>query len=512
MQTQLSPTLILALIVLYFIMLIGIAVWTSRGSDNQSFFTANRQSPWWLIAIGMIGTSISGVTFISVPGYVNSSAMSYMQLVLGYLVGYLVIATVLLPMYYKLNLISIYAYLEKRFGTTTYKTGSAFFILSRVIGSSLRLFLMAKVLHTFVIDPLFHIPFFVTVFVTIFLIWTYTFKGGVKTIIWTDTLQTLFLITSLILTIILISQRMNLDFSSMVSTIKNDARSQIFFFDGGWGDSKNFFKQFIAGAFIAIVMSGLDQDIMQKILTVKNLRGAQVNMYSYSTLLVIINLLFMSLGILLFLYASQNNIDIPTKEITKWVAGVPSVMNVPDTDLLFPTVALKYASPFVGVLFILGITAASYASADSALTSLTTAFCIDFLGLGKSDVNSPKSAKLRHNVHIGFSVVFFIMILIFHAAATGEVIKLVFDSASITYGPLLGLFAFGFYTKQQINDRLSLWVCLAATAITAAIYVYNGYFGNLIFGYKFGFELLLVNGLLTFIGLWLISKKGGTQL
>ncbi len=505
--SQLSPSLIIALIIGYFILLIGIALLTSRNSDNHSFFVANKQSPWWLIAIGMIGTSISGVTFISVPGYVNGSSMSYLQLVFGYLVGYVTIATVLLPMYYRLNLISIYSYLEQRFGTTAYKTGSAFFILSRVIGSSLRLFLMSKVLHTFVIEPLFGVPFFITAFFTIFLIWTYTFKGGVKTIIWTDTLQTLFLVTSLVLTIILIGQRMNLDISGMISTVTHDARSQVFFFEGGWGDPKNFFKQFIAGAFIAIVMSGLDQDIMQKILTVKNLRGAQINMYSYSSLLVIINILFMSLGVLLFLYAAQNHIEIPSKTVTVWANGVSSVKTVMDTDLLFPTVTLKYASPFVGVLFILGITAASYASADSALTSLTTAFCIDFLGLGKNDVNAVKSAKQRHNVHIGFSVLFFVMILIFHAAATGEVIKLVFDSASITYGPLLGLFAFGFYTKWQINDPLSIWVCITATLVTTAVYLYNGYFGNLIFGYKFGFELLIFNGLLTFLGLRLIAKK-----
>jgi Na+/proline symporter len=507
MKETLSPALILSIIITYFAILIAISWFTGRKADNTDFFIARRQSRWWIIAIGMIGTSISGVTFISVPGYVNSSAMSYMQVVLGYMVGYSVIALILLPMYYKMHLISIYGYLEDRFGVTAYKTGSAFFLLSRTVGSSLRLFLMAKVLHAFVIGPLFDIPFWVTVLVTILLIFSYTYKGGIKTIIWTDTLQTLFLISSLILTIILIGRHMNLGIGSLISTVTNDARSQIFFFEGGWGDPKNFFKQFTAGAFIAIVMSGLDQDIMQKILTVKTLKGAQVNIFSYSSLLVLINLLFMSLGILLFIYASQNGVEIPGKEVTSYVNGVAATKTIPDTDLLFPTIAFKYAPAVVGILFILGITASSYASADSALTSLTTAFCIDFLGFGKKDINDERNARVRHLVHIGFSAVFFITIMLFYFTATGEVIKLVFDSASITYGPLLGLFAFGFYTKRQIKDRLSVWVCLFSVLITSSIYIYNTQLGYPVLGYKFGFELLILNGLMTFLGLLAISSK-----
>ncbi|MBI1227458.1 MAG: sodium:solute symporter [Bacteroidetes bacterium] len=505
---NLSPTLILSIIIAYFAVLIGISWYTSRNADNSEFFMAGRKSPWWIIAIGMIGTSISGVTFISVPGYVNSSAMSYMQTVLGYMVGYAVIAWVLLPLYYRLHLVSIYGYLEQRFGPVAYKTGSAFFLLSRTVGSSLRLFLMAKVLHAFVFEPIFHIPFGVTVLVTIILIYTYTFKGGIKTIIWTDTLQTLFLISSLILTIVLVGQHMHLGIGDLISTVKHDARSQIFFFEGGWSDPKNFFKQFVAGAFIAIVMSGLDQDIMQKILTVKTLKGAQVNIFSYSSLIVLMNLLFMSLGVLLFIYASQNGIEIPTKEVTKFAEGVATTTSVPDTDLLFPTIAFKYAPAAVGILFILGITASSYASSDSALTSLTTAWCIDFLGFQKTDVNSEANARTRRRVHLAFSAIFFVLIMVFHFMATGEVIKLVFDSASITYGPLLGLFAFGFYTKRQINDRLSLYVCLGAILLTSLIYLYNGYLGYPIFGYKFSFELLVLNGLLTFLGLLAISHKG----
>lgn len=505
---NLSPTLILSILIAYFAVLIGISWYTSRHADNSDFFMAGRRSRWWVIAIGMIGTSISGVTFISVPGYVNSSAMSYMQTVLGYMVGYAVIAWVLLPLYYRLNLVSIYGYLEQRFGPVAYKTGSAFFLLSRTIGSSLRLFLMAKVLHAFVFEPIFHIPFGITVLVTIVLIFTYTFKGGIKTIIWTDTLQTLFLISSLVLTIILVGQHMHLGIGDLVSTVKNDARSQVFFFEGGWGDPKNFFKQFVAGAFIAIVMSGLDQDIMQKILTVKTLKGAQVNIFSYSSLIVLMNLLFMSLGVLLFIYASQNGIEIPTKEVTKFAEGAASVATVPDTDLLFPTIAFKYAPAAVGILFILGITASSYASADSALTSLTTAWCIDFLGFQKTDVNSAANARTRRWVHLAFSAIFFVLIMVFHFLATGEVIKLVFDSASITYGPLLGLFAFGFYTKRQINDRLSLYICLGAIIITSLVYFVNNYLGYPILGYKFGFELLVLNGLLTFLGLLAISRAG----
>jgi Na+/proline symporter len=506
---QLTPSLILTLIVVYFVVLISIALYTSRGSTNESFFVSNRKSPWWLIAIGMIGTSISGVTFISVPGWVEARSMSYMQMVFGFMVGYITIANVLLPMYYKLNLISIYTYLDRRFGNTAYKTGSFFFLLSRTLGSSIRLFLMAKVLHEFVISPLFGIDFWVTVLVTIGLIWSYTFKGGVKTIIWTDTLQTLFLIGSLVLTLILIGQTLSTTHGDIISTITNDARSKIFFFEGGWGDSKNFFKQFLGGASIALVMSGLDQDIMQKILTVKNLRGAKINMYSYSSMLVLINLLFLSLGILLFIYAQDNSIMIPSK------GGGPLVNaldKAADTDLLFPTIALKYSPAIIGVLFILGITASSYAAADSALTSLTTAFCVDFLGFDKKDVNSEANSRLRHYVHIGFSALFFILILMFHAFATGQVIQLVYDTATITYGPLLGLFAFGFYTKRRIQDNKSLAVCILSALLTGAIYIYNIQMNNPIFGYKFGFELLILNGLFTFIGLWLISKPSDIEV
>ncbi len=505
MLQSLSPTLILVLIIAYFLMLIGVAYITSKENDNTSFFVANRKSPWWLIAIGMIGTSISGVTFISVPGWVNASSMAYMQMVFGFLVGYLAIAQILLPIYYKMNLITIYTYLEKRFGTNAYKTGSFFFILSRTLGSSIRLFLMAKVLHEFVIFPLFGISFWVTVFVTIALIWSYTFKGGVKTIIWTDTLQTLFLISSLVLTVILVGNSLYDTHGSIFHTVMSDARSKIFFFEGGWSDGKNFFKQFIGGASIALVMSGMDQDIMQKILTVKDLAGAKRNLYTYPIMMVFINFLFLSLGILLFIYAQDHSILLPAKGGTG--AMVAAIDPTADTDLLFPTIALRHSGALIGILFILGLTASSYASADSALTSLTTAFCIDFLNLDKNNVNDTQNATTRHNVHLAFSALFFVLILLFHIYADGQIIKLVYDTASITYGPLLGLFTFGFFTKRNIKDKYSLIVCILSVAITTLVYIYNIRLGHLIFGYKFGFELLILNGLVTFVGLWMISNK-----
>jgi Na+/proline symporter len=489
MTSQLSPQLILGIIVGYFIMLMSIAWYTSRGSsDNHSFFMAKRQSPWYLIAIGMIGTSISGITFISVPGWVESRSMSYMQTVMGFVVGYAVIAFVLMPMYYKLNLISIYTYLEKRFGIASYKTGSAFFLLSRTVGSGFRLYLAAVVMHEFVTKE-FGIPFWVTVAVTIGLIWSYTYKGGVKTIIWTDLIQTLCLIGTLILTLFMLGDKLNLDLSGVVSTIKNSPKSQVFYFNDGWGDPKNFFKQFLSGASICIVMSGLDQDIMQKNLTVKTLKGAQINMMSYGTLLAFINLLFLSLGILLFMYAKQNNIDIPI------------VNDKPRTDLLFPTIALQHSTWVIGVMFLLGLLASTYASADSALTALTTAFCIDFLGFDKkADENSNKTRTL---VHLGFSVLLFFIIILFYYINDSSVIEAIYKAAGYTYGPLLGLFAFGFLTKRKIRDHIAPYICIASPILT---YIINE---NSVawFNYKFDFEILILNGLLTFLGLWAISSS-----
>ncbi len=492
MTSQLSPQLILFILIGYFLMLILISYLTSRGSsDNHSFFMAKRQSPWYLIAIGMIGTSISGVTFISVPGWVEARSMSYMQTVFGFLLGYTVISFVLMPMYYKLNLISIYTYLEKRFGNASYKTGSAFFLLSRTIGSGFRLYLAAMVMHQFVTSP-FGIPFWVTVAITIGLIWSYTFKGGVKTIIWTDLIQTLCLITTLVMTLYVVGDRLGLDISGIIRTVKESPKSQVFFFENGWGDAKNFFKQFLAGASICIVMSGLDQDIMQKNLTVKTLRGAQINMMSYGALLAFINLLFLILGILLFMYAKQNNI------------AIPIVNGTPRTDLLFPTIALNYSTPLIGVLFFLGLLASTYASADSALTSLTTAFCIDFLGFQKKETQEEKTHTTRTLVHLGFSVLLFFIIILFYIINDSSVIEAIYKAAGYTYGPLLGLFAFGFLTKKKIRDHLAPYICIASPILT---YIINQNSEAWFNGYKFDFEILILNGLITFVGLWAISTN-----
>ncbi len=492
MTSQLSPQLILFILIGYFLMLILISYLTSRGSsDNHSFFMAKRQSPWYLIAIGMIGTSISGVTFISVPGWVEARSMSYMQTVFGFLLGYTVISFVLMPMYYKLNLISIYTYLEKRFGTASYKTGSAFFLLSRTIGSGFRLYLAAMVMHQFVTSP-FGIPFWLTVAITIGLIWSYTFKGGVKTIIWTDLIQTLCLITTLVMTLYIIGDRLGLDIGGIVRTVSESPKSQIFFFENGWGDAKNFFKQFLAGASICIVMSGLDQDIMQKNLTVKTLRGAQINMMSYGALLAFINLLFLVLGILLFMYAKQNGIAIPV------------VNGTPRTDLLFPTIALNYSTPLIGVLFFLGLLASTYASADSALTSLTTAFCIDFLGFQKKETQEEKTHTTRTLVHLGFSVLLFFIIILFYIINDSSVIEAIYKAAGYTYGPLLGLFAFGFLTKKKIRDHLAPYICIASPILT---YIINQNSEAWFNGYIFDFEILILNGLITFVGLWAISTN-----
>ena len=492
MTSQLSPQVILFILIGYFLMLILISYLTSRGSsDNHSFFMAKRQSPWYLIAIGMIGTSISGVTFISVPGWVEARSMSYMQTVFGFLLGYTVISFVLMPMYYKLNLISIYTYLEKRFGTASYKTGSAFFLLSRTIGSGFRLYLAAMVMHQFVTSP-FGIPFWLTVAITIGLIWSYTFKGGVKTIIWTDLIQTLCLITTLVMTLYIIGDRLGLDISGIIRTVTESPKSQIFFFENGWSDAKNFFKQFLAGASICIVMSGLDQDIMQKNLTVKTLRGAQINMMSYGALLAFINLLFLVLGILLFMYAKQNNI------------AIPIVNGTPRTDLLFPTIALNYSTPLIGVLFFLGLLASTYASADSALTALTTAFCIDFLGFQKKETQEEKTHTTRTLVHLGFSVLLFFIIILFYIINDSSVIEAIYKAAGYTYGPLLGLFAFGFLTKKKIRDHLAPYICIASPILT---YIINQNSEAWFNGYKFDFELLILNGLITFIGLWAISTN-----
>ena len=482
-----SPQLVFFVIASYFALLIFISWLTGRKINSASFFTADRQSPWFLVAFGMIGATLSGVTFISVPGWVASTKFWYFQMVLGYLVGYFTIALVLLPLYYKLNLVTIYTYLEKRFGTFSYKTGSAFFLLSRVIGASFRLFLVAGVLQIGFFNA-FNIPFWITILITISLIWVYTFRAGIKTIVWTDTLQTLFMIAAVITTVFIIADKLNLNLNGVVSVIRNSDYSTVFNWD--WQSKNNFFKQFVAGAFIAIVMTGLDQDMMQKNLTCRNIKDAKKNMYWFSITLIPVTLMFMSLGVLLYYYAAQSGIEIPAK-----------------SDDLFPLLALNHLSTFAGIVFLLGVTAAAFSSADSALTALTTSFSIDFLNLDIKQ-NNKKVNRTKRLVHIGFSALLFIVILIFKAVNDDNVISAVFKVAGYTYGPILGLFAFGLISKRKVKDKVVPYIALISPVL---IYFISRYSEQLLFGYKFGFELLLVNGLLTYFGLFLFSEKAMSQ-
>lgn len=479
-----SPELIISIILIYFSILIVIAYYTSKGATSETFFIANRNAPWYLVAFGMIGTSLSGVTFISVPGAVGADSFSYFQMVLGYLPGYAFIALVLMPLYYRLNLISIYTYLETRFGINAYRTGAFFFLLSRTVGAAFRLFLAALVLHIGIFEPL-GVPFWLNVVITISLIWVYTFKGGIKTIIWTDTLQTFFLISALIISVLLIASQLGLGVSEIITMASDSDYSQIFFWD--FNDKKNFFKQFLAGMFIAITMTGMDQDLMQKNLSCKNLKDAQKNMLSFCVVLVFVNLLFLTLGALLYTYATTKGIPLPTR-----------------SDDLYPLLALKLNSfgTLAAVFFLLGITASTYASADSALASLTTSFCIDFLDFK----NRPEKQRLKIKfwVHIGFSFLLFLVILIFRALNDESIITAVFKAAGYTYGPLLGLFTFGLFTKVSINDKFVPLVCVASPIICYILSMNSVAWFD---GYKFGNEMLLINGSITFLGLLLLKKK-----
>jgi SSS family transporter len=479
-----SPELVLTILLGYFAMLVVVAWYTSRGATTDSFFTANKSAPWYLVAFGMIGTSLSGVTFISVPGAVGGQSFSYFQMVLGYLPGYAFIALVLMPLYYKLNLVSIYSYLDERFGFWSHKTGSFFFLLSRTIGSAFRLFLAALVLQSGIFGP-WGLPFEVNVLFTIGLIWVYTFKGGLKTIILTDTLQTFFLVGALVVSVVLIAQQLDLGLAGMLQTVSESSYSQIFFFDD-INDSKHFLKQFLAGMFIAITMTGMDQDLMQKNLSCKNIGEAQKNMFSFCVVLVVVNLLFLTLGALLYIYANSKGVAIPAK-----------------TDELYPLLAFNYFGPVVAVFFLLGITASSYASADSALASLTTAFCIDFLNF--KDRPEAERARLKFWVHLGFSALLYVVIIIFRLVNDDNVINSVFRAAGYTYGPLLGLFIFGLFTKVKVRDA---WVPVVCVASPIICYLLDRNSQAWLGGYKFGFELLLLNGAITFLGLLALRRRG----
>lgn len=479
-----NSQLVLVVISAYFLLLFLISWFTSRKVTADTFFTGDRQSPWFLVAFGMIGASLSGVTFISVPGEVGNTNFYYFQVVLGYTLGYFTIAKVLLPLYYRLNLVSIYSYLEDRFGFWSYKTGSFFFILSRALGSSLRLYLVASVLQLILFDSL-GIPFWVSVLITVGLIWLYTHRGGIKTVVWTDTLQTLFMLLAVIITIFLIGKDLGIQsLGDYLSKVSEDSRSEIFNWD--WKAGTNFFKQFISGAFITIVMTGLDQDMMQKNLTCRTLGDAQKNMFWFTTILVVVNLLFLSLGVMLYLYAETKGIALPSR-----------------SDELFPLLATQHFSAFAGIVFVLGITAAAYSSADSTLTALTTSFCYDFLEIERKYAPE-KRVAIRKKVHIAFTGLMYVLILAFYFLNDQSVINSVFIIAGYTYGPLLGLYSFGLFTKLQTNDR---WVPAIAVIAPLLTFVISSNSEKWLWGYKFGFEALILNGALMFLGLYLLRKK-----
>ncbi|MCL2511672.1 MAG: sodium:solute symporter [Bacteroidales bacterium] len=491
-----SPTLALTVIGIYFTSLFAISYFTTRNIDNQTFYLGNRRSPWFIIAIAMVGTSISGVTFVSVPGYILNSQFSYMQMVLGFVLGYFVVAYVLLPLYYRLNLTSIYGYLQQRFGFSSYKTGAAFFLISRMLGSAIRFYVVAIVLQVVLFDA-WNIPFYVTAFVSVLLIFLYTRKGGIKTVIWTDTIQAVVFIGAVILCMFEISKSMNLDFGSMVKTIADSDYSRIWFFDS-WADSRYFFKLFFAGAFTTITMTGLDQDQMQKNLSCRNLKDAKKNMVSYSLAFLPINLIFLSLGVLLVLFAQQNSIIIEGMHPDKLFPTIATGIN--------PATGELYLGIVTAVLFLVGIISAAYSSADSALTALTTSFTVDILGIKNDDKNLPRK---RMYVHIGMALMLATVMVLFKIINIDEsAIASIYTVAGYTYGPLLGMFAFGILTKRNVRDRFAPLVAILSPVLC---FIISRNSEQWLWGYKFGFEILILNGLITFFGLWLLSLRRGTK-
>ena len=479
-----SPILILGLFLIYTLVLFTVTWFTARKADSQSFFIGNKVSPWFVVAYGMIGASLSGVTFMSVPGWVKDTQFSYMVVVLGYLFGYFVIALVLLPLYYRLKLTSIYSYLEQRFGYWSYKTGAGFFILSRTLGASLRMFLVINVLQIFVFDA-WNVPFWINVLVFIILIILYTLKGGIRTIIWTDTLQTTFMLLAVVLSVIYIGKNLHMPLIKLVSIVKESSVSKMLITD--WHHPRFFLKQFFSGMFITIVMTGLDQEMMQKNLSCRNIKEAQKNMFTFSGILVVVNLLFLFLGALLLIFIQNKGLTITS------------------SDDIFPTIAIRYLGPVAGVVFLIGLISAAFPSADGALTSLTTSVSIDFLGLERREGISEKTkTRIRYAVHLTIALVFFISVLMFSALNDRAVIDKLFTIAGYTYGPLLGLYSFGLFTKRIVNDRITPVIAIFSPV---ACFFLSKYSVELFNWYKFGFELLLLNGLLTFIGLYLFSRK-----
>ncbi len=480
-----KPVYILLCFVAYTILLFVVTWITSRKTNNDSYYIGNKSSPWYIVAYGMIGASLSGVTFMSVPGLVGTQQFTYLGIVFGFIIGYTVIATILLPLYYRLNLTSIYAYLNQRFGFWSYKTGAFYFLLSRIIGASFRMFLVVNVLQVFVFDH-WGVPFGVVVAVFIILIILYTFEGGVKTIIWTDTLQTTFMLLGVVLSIYFISKELGLGLGDIFSKISDAGYSRII--ETAWKPSNNIFKQILGGIFISIAMTGLDQEMMQKNISCRNLKEAQKNMFTFSGILVIVNIMFLTLGAVLYLYASSKGINIPGK-----------------TDNLFPVIAFNYLGPVAGLIFMIGLVSAAYPSADGALTALTTSFCVDFLGFkDKSKLDEKQKKKVRYVVHISFATILLIVILIFRALNNEAVINAIYTAAGYTYGPLLGLFSFGLFTKFSVKDK---YVWIVALLSPLICYLFSTYSEILFNGYKFGFELLILNGLLTFCGLFILRRQ-----
>lgn len=496
-----TPIAILSLIIVYFGLLFLISHFVSKkDSGNDAFFKANKNSKWYLVAFGMIGTALSGVTFISVPGQVGSPEVQfkYFQFVLGNAIGFILIAKVLLPLYYRMNLTSIYGYIEQRLGHVSYKTAASIFLISRTIGSAARLYLVVIVLQRYVFEA-FGVPFWVTVFGSLALIFAYTYRGGLKTIIITDTLQTLFLVSSVIFTIYFICDSLDYNIPQAFEAVKNSSYSKIFFFED-WLKSNYFWKQILGGIFVTIAMVGLDQDLMQKNLSCKNIGEAQKNMFTFTSIFVIINIFFMSVGALLYIYAEKNGISVPLDSLT----------NKPRTDLLFPEIAFNYLTLIPAIVFLLGLTAATFATTDSALTALTTSFCVDFLGMDKAEnADKPNAVRTRHFVHIGFSLLMFVVILIIYLLNSDSVVSLIFKIAAYTYGPLLGLYSFGLFMKTKtVKDKWVPIICILAPTITFIISINSKVlFGN----YEFAEELIIVNAGLTFLGLLLISKPATSE-
>jgi len=487
-----QSSFILIVIVAYFLLLMFISYFTSRkGADNDAFFRANKSSKWYIVAFAMIGTSISGVTFVSVPGMVRNLDMTYMQMVLGFFFGYLVIAYVLLPLYYRLNLTTIYGYLEQRYGQRSYKTGAWFFLLSKIVGAAARLYLVAFILQSLVFDA-WGVPFVVTVVGIILIIWLYSHKSGIKTIIWTDWVQTLLFLTALVLIIWQVMARLDFSWGDTFRAISESSHAHIFVFDD-WASTQNFFKQFFSGMFITIVMTGLDQDQMQKNLTIKNLKDAQKNVVSYGLAFAPINLLFLSLGVLLLIFAQQDGIVLP--EVS---------------DNILPVIASQHLGQAVLGIFITGIVAAAFSSADSALTALTTSFCVDILEMKKTENpdTERKNITTRRRVHLFISIIFVLIILLIEAIGSDSIITAIYKLASYTYGPLLGLYFCGLYTRVKPVDK---WVPYIAVAAPVICFVFETAMKQ-VFGYQVGYELLLVNAALTGTGLWILSLNNPQSL